>query len=96
MKIKRDYYLNKLIQHKKNGLVKIVTGVRRCGKSYLLFQLFRDHLLESGIKDDHIISIALDDYGNRQLLDPDELYRYVKSRIVDDEIITSCSMRSSS
>lgn len=85
MKIKRDYYLNKLIQHKKNGLVKIVTGVRRCGKSYLLFQLFRDHLLESGIKDDHIISIALDDYGNRQLLDPDELYRYVKSRIVDDE-----------
>ena len=85
MKIKRDYYLNKLIQHKKNGLVKIVTGVRRCGKSYLLFQLFRDHLLESGIKDDHIISIALDDYGNRQLLDPDELYRYVKGRIVDDE-----------
>lgn len=85
MKIKRDYYLNKLIQHKKNGLVKIVTGVRRCGKSYLLFQLFCDHLLESGIKDDHIISIALDDYGNRQLLDPDELYRYVKSRIADDE-----------
>ena len=85
MKIKRDYYLNKLIQHKKNGLVKIVTGVRRCGKSYLLFQLFRDHLLESCIKDDHIISIALDDYGNRQLLDPDELYRYVKGRIVDDE-----------
>lgn len=85
MKIKRDYYLNKLIQHKKNGLVKIVTGVRRCGKSYLLFQLFRDHLLEGGIKDDHIISIALDDYGNRQLLDPDELYRYVKSRIAGDE-----------
>ena len=85
MKIKRDYYLNKLIQHKKNGLVKIVTGVRRCGKSYLLFQLFRDHLLESGIKDDHIISIALDDYGNRQLLDPDELYHYVKGRIADDE-----------
>ena len=48
MKIKRDYYLNKLIQHKKNGLVKIVTGVRRCGKSYLLFQLFCDHLLEIG------------------------------------------------
>ena len=84
MKIKRDYYLNKLIQHKKNGLVKIVTGVRRCGKSYLLFKLFRDHILESGIKNDHIISVALDDYGNRQLLDPDELYRYVKSRIVDD------------
>lgn len=85
MEIKRDYYLNKLIQHKKNGLVKIITGVRRCGKSYLLFKLFRDHLLESGIKGDHIISVALDDYGNRQLLDPDELYRHVKSRIVDDE-----------
>lgn len=85
MVIKRDYYLNKLIQHKKNGLVKIVTGVRRCGKSYLLFKLFRDHLLESGTKNDHIISVALDDYGNRQLLDPDELYRHVKSRIVDDE-----------
>ena len=85
MVIKRDYYLNKLIQHKKNGLVKIITGVRRCGKSYLLFKLFRDHLLESGIKGDHIISVALDDYGNKQLLDPDELYRYVKSRIVDDE-----------
>ena len=83
MEIKRDYYLNKLIQHRKNGLVKIVTGVRRCGKSYLLFKLFRDHLIDSGIKDDHIISIALDDYGNKHLLDPDELYRHVKSLITD-------------
>ena len=70
MEIKRDYYLNKLIQHRKNGLVKIITGVRRCGKSYLLFKLFHDYLTESGIKDDHIISIALDDYGNKHLLDP--------------------------
>ena len=84
MEIKRDYYLNKLIQHRKNGLVKIVTGVRRCGKSYLLFKLFRDYLTESGIKDDHIISIALDDYGNKHLLDPDELYRHVKSLITDN------------
>ena len=81
MEIKRDYYLNKLIQHRKNGLVKIVTGVRRCGKSYLLFKLFHDYLTESGIKDDHIISIALDDYGNKHLLDPDELYRHVKSSV---------------
>ena len=63
--------------------MKIVTGVRRCGKSYLLFKLFRGYLISSGIQGDHIISIALDDYGNRQLLDPDALYRYVKSRIVD-------------
>ena len=84
MEIKRDMYLNKLIRHKGNGMVKIITGVRRCGKSYLLFKLFRDHLIESGIAQDHIISIALDDYGNRALQNPDELYNYVKSRITDD------------
>lgn len=85
MVIKRDFYLSKLIQHKKNGMVKIITGIRRSGKSYLLFKLFRDHLLESGIKEDHIISIALDDFGNRKLQNPDELYNYVKSQIVDNE-----------
>lgn len=85
MEIKRDYYLDKLIQHRKNGLVKIVTGVRRCGKSYLLFNLFRNSLIDSGVKADHIISIALDDYGNKYLLDPDELYRYVKSLVMDSE-----------
>ena len=84
MEIKRDYYLNKLIQHRKNGLVKIVTGVRRCGKSYLLFHLFRKKIKKSGIQDDHIISIALDDYGNKHLLDPDALYRHVKSLIADN------------
>lgn len=85
MIIKRDFYLSKLIQHKKNGLVKIITGIRRCGKSYLLFKLFRDHLLESGIKEDHIISVALDDFGNRKLQNPDDLYNYVKSQIIDGE-----------
>ncbi len=85
MEIKRDFYLKKLIQHKKNGMVKIVTGIRRCGKSYLLFKLFRDHLLETGIMEDHIISIALDDFGNRKLQNPDELYNYMKSQIVDNE-----------
>ena len=84
MEIKRDFYLNKLIRHQRNGLVKIVTGVRRCGKSYLLFRLFREHLRKSGVRDDHIISIALDDYENVQLLDPDALYRHVKGRIADD------------
>ena len=85
MEIKRDFYLSKLIQHRKNGMVKIVTGIRRCGKSYLLFKLFRDHLLESGIKENHIISIALDDFGNRKLQNPNELYNYVKKQIVDNE-----------
>ena len=85
MVIKRDFYLNKLIQHKKNGMVKIITGIRRSGKSYLLFKLFRDHLLESRIKEDHIISIALDDFVNRKLQNPEELYNYVKSQIVDNE-----------
>lgn len=85
MEIKRDFYLNKLIRHKKNGMVKIVTGVRRCGKSYLLFKLFRDHLLGVGVSADHIISIALDDFGNKKLQNQDELYKYVKSLIIDDE-----------
>ncbi len=83
MNIKRDFYLNKLIQHKKNGMVKIITGIRRCGKSYLLFNLFRQYLIETGIKEDHIISVALDDFGNKKLQDPEELYAYVKNRIHD-------------
>ena len=80
MEIKRDYYLNRLIAHKHNGMVKVVTGVRRCGKSYLLFKLFRDHLLASGVSEDAIVAIAFDDYGNKRLRSPDELYAYVKAR----------------
>ena len=85
MEIKRDFYLNKLIRHQKNGMVKIVTGVRRCGKSYLLLKLFRDYLLASNVAADHIISIALEDRGNKYLQDPDELYKYVKSLIIDEK-----------
>lgn len=84
MEIKRDFYLNKLIKHQKNGMVKIVTGVRRCGKSYLLFKLFRDYLIGSGVPADHIIAIALDDYGNKALQNPDELYQHIKNAVVDD------------
>lgn len=84
MEIKRDFYLNKLIKHQKNGMVKIVTGVRRCGKSYLLFKLFRDYLLGSGVPTDHIIAIALDDYGNKALQNPDELYQHIKNAIADE------------
>lgn len=84
MEIKRDFYLNKLIKHQKNGMVKIVTGVRRCGKSYLLFKLFRDYLIGSGVPADHIIAIALDDYGNKALQNPDELYQHIKNAVADD------------
>ena len=84
MEIKRVFYLNKLIKHQKNGMVKIVTGVRRCGKSYLLFKLFRDYLIGSGVPTDHIIAIALDDYGNKALQNPDELYQYIKNAVADD------------
>lgn len=85
MEIKRDFYLNKLIKHKKNGMVKVITGVRRCGKSYLLFKLFRNHLIENGVASDHIITIALDDFENRSLQSPDALYKYVKSKITDEK-----------
>ena len=77
--------MNRLIRREKNGLVKIVTGVRRCGKSYLLFNLFHNYLLEKGVKEDHIIEIALDDRSNKELRDPDNMLNYVKGRIVDRE-----------
>ena len=83
MEIKRDIYLDRLIRREKNGLIKIVTGVRRCGKSYLLFNLFHNYLLDKGVKEDHIIEIALDDRGNKELRDPDNMLSFVKKRIVD-------------
>ena len=83
MEIKRDIYLDRLIRREKNGLIKIVTGVRRCGKSYLLFNLFHNYLLDKGVKEDHIIEVALDDRSNKELRDPDNMLKYVKERIVD-------------
>ena len=83
MEIKRDIYLDRLIRREKNGLIKIVTGVRRCGKSYLLFNLFHNYLLEKGVREDHIIEIALDDRSNKNLRDPDNMLSFVKERIVD-------------
>ena len=83
MEIKRDLYLNKLIRKQKNGLIKVVTGIRRCGKSYLLFHLFHDYLLESGIAEDHIIEVALDDRSNKALRDPDAMLAFIKNRIQD-------------
>lgn len=85
MEIKRDTYLEKLIRKKKNGLIKIITGIRRCGKSYLLFRLFHDHLVASGVPEDHIIEVALDDRSNKALRDPDAMLQYVKEHIQDKE-----------
>ncbi|MBQ3453643.1 MAG: AAA family ATPase, partial [Thermoguttaceae bacterium] len=83
MEIKRDIYLNRLIRRENNGLVKVVTGVRRCGKSYLLLRLFHNYLLDKGVKEDHIVEIALDDRSNKPLRDPYNMLRYVKERIAD-------------
>ena len=80
MEIRRDVYLNKLIRKKKNGLIKVVTGIRRCGKSYLLFHLFHNHLLEEGVPEDHVIEVALDDRRNKALRDPDAMLRYIEQR----------------
>lgn len=84
--IKRDSYLNRIIDKKENGLIKVITGIRRCGKSYLLFNLFYDYLIQSGVKEEQIITIALDDDTNLQYRDPDELSKYVRSRIVNKDM----------
>ena len=84
MEIKRDRYLNLLISKTHNGLIKVITGMRRCGKSYLLFTLFKDYLLSEGIEESHIIEIAFDAYENKQYRDPDVLYPYLKEQIKDD------------
>ena len=75
--------MNQLISGKGNGLVKIVSGIRRCGKSYLLFRLFYGHLISSGVQEDHIVRIALDDIENASLREPLALFREIKSRMTD-------------
>lgn len=87
IEIKRDRYLNQLIEKQGNGAVKIVTGVRRCGKSYLLFELFRKHLLSEGVKKEHIIALSLDDDENEEYLDPAKLSQYLKSKITNEDDI---------
>lgn len=86
MIIKRDYYLQQLISSKSNNLIKIVTGIRRSGKSFLLFNLFHNHLIETGVSEDHIIEIALDDRLNKNLRDPDVILQHIHERIVDDKL----------
>ena len=84
MEIKRDRYLNTLISKEHNGLIKVITGMRRCGKSYLLFTFFKEHLLSEGVDEAHIIEIAFDAFGNKKFRDPDVLYPYLKEQIKDD------------
>lgn len=84
MEIKRDRYLDKLISKEHNGLIKVITGMRRCGKSYLIFTLFKKHLLSEGVDEDHIIEIAFEAFENKKYRDPHVLYPYLKEQIKDD------------
>lgn len=85
MEIKRDKYLNDLINRMHNSLIKVVTGIRRSGKSFLLFHLFRNYLLENGVLESHIIAIELDQRKYRQFRDPDALLDHIESLIIDQE-----------
>ena len=84
MEIKRDLYLNKLIMSMHNGMIKIVTGIRRCGKSYLLFNLFSDYLKSQGVDEGHIIKVDLEDRRNKKLRNPDALLEYIDAHITKE------------
>lgn len=86
MEFQREQYLNKLIMKKHNSLIKIITGIRRCGKSYLLFSIFKNYLFKNGTDEDHIIEVAFDSFENKKLRDPNVLYPYIKEKIVDDKM----------
>lgn len=75
--------MDELVLLRNNGMIKVITGMRRCGKSYLLFEIFTSYLKENGVTDDHIISIDLEDFKNRSMRNPENLYAYVESRITD-------------
>jgi predicted AAA+ superfamily ATPase len=85
MEIKRDAYLEQLKIRKDNGMIKIITGIRRCGKSFLLFVLFKNYLLENGVDNEHIIEIALDGIENEELRDPKKCYQYIKDAMKDEQ-----------
>lgn len=86
MIIKRDLYLNKLIEKKHNGLIKVITGIRRCGKSFLLFKLFKNHLISEGVKENHIIELNFDDFDNEEYQNPKVASPYLKSKVVDSDM----------
>ena len=83
MEIERNYYLNKLISKKENQLIKIITGIRRSGKSYLLDPIFKNYLLESGVKENHIIKLELDSIENEEYTNPKKLYEYIMNKVTD-------------
>lgn len=85
MEIRRDIYLNKLINRMHNGMIKVVTGIRRSGKSYLLFTIFKDYLLSEGVDEDHIISIELDRLENKTYRDPYVILEQIKTQIIDSK-----------
>lgn len=84
--IERKKYLDELVSLCHNGMIKVITGMRRCGKSYLLFEIFTSYLEKNGITPDHMIKVDLEDYKNREMRNPDNLYAYVESRITDDKM----------
>ena len=86
MEIQRNIYLNKLISKKQNGLIKVITGVRRCGKSYLLFHLFKDHLVKQNVPEDHIIEMAFDAFESKRYRDPEVFFPYLMEQIRDSEM----------
>ena len=85
MEIKRNRYLERLISRMNNGMIKVVTGIRRCGKTYLLFHLFYDYLVQSGVPEDNIITVPLDDDDYAEYTDPGRLYDYIKSKLTDSK-----------
>ena len=86
MIIKRDAYLNRLIERQNNGMVKVITGIRRCGKSFLLFKLYKEYLLNNGVNTDHIIEIALDGIDVDELRNPKVCYSFIKEKIIDNDM----------
>ena len=84
--IPRNIYLKQLIDGRENGFIKIITGMRRCGKSTLLQVLFKDYLIKQDTPSDHIISIALDDRINLELRNPDKLLAYLRQQIIDNQL----------
>ncbi len=84
--IRRDTYLNKLIERRENELIKIITGIRRCGKSYLLDPIFKNYLLEDGVEEDHIIKLELDSIENKEYTEPENLYKYIMNKVKDKKM----------
>lgn len=85
-RIERNIYLNQLTRKKNNGLLKIITGIRRCGKSYLLDPIFKEYLINNGVKENHITKIDFDERKNKRFQNPDVLDEYIRGLITDDEM----------